>query len=134
MLVHTIGRFGSPVAAEAFTHKYIFPGGYIPALSQMMEASEKVRLIATDVEMLRVHYAKTLREWYARCMEHREAIVDDVRRALLPHVDLLSRRAPSSTFEWGGLCNFQVQYCRNRYALPLTRDYMEEAERKLLAS
>ncbi len=132
MLVHTIGRFGSPVAAEAFTRKYIFPGGYIPSLSQMMEASEKVRIIASDVEVLRVHYARTLREWYARCMEHRQAIVEMFDERFF-RMWTFYLGAAVSTFEWGGLCNFQVQYCRNRYTLPLSREYMEEAERKLLA-
>lgn len=132
MLVHTIGRFGSPVAAEAFTRKYIFPGGYIPSLSQMMEASQKVRLIMSDVEVLRVHYAKTLREWYARCMEHREEIVEMFDERFF-RMWTFYLGAAVSTFEWGGLCNFQVQYCRNRYTLPLTREYMEQAERKLLS-
>ncbi len=132
MLLHTIGRFGSPVAAEAFTRKYIFPGGYIPSLSQMMEASQKVRLMATDVEVLRVHYAKTLREWYARCMENRQAIID-MFDARFFRMWTFYLAGAASTFEWGGLCNFQVQYSRNRYTLPLTRDYMEQAERKLLS-
>ena len=132
MLLHTIGRFGSPVAADTFTRKYIFPGGYIPALSQMMEPSQKVRLMATDVEVLRVHYAKTLREWYARCMKHRDAIIAMFDERFFRMWTFYLAGAVS-TFEWGGLCNFQVQYSRNRYALPLTRDYIEEAERKLLA-
>ena len=133
MLLHTIGRFGNPVAAEAFTRKYIFPGGYIPALSQMMEASQKVRLMATDVEVLRLHYAKTLREWYARCMEHRERIVAMFDERFFRMWTFYLAGAVS-TFEWGGLCNFQVQYSRNRYALPLTRDYIETAEQALLSA
>ncbi|MEL6878750.1 MAG: cyclopropane-fatty-acyl-phospholipid synthase family protein, partial [Pseudomonadota bacterium] len=75
MLLHTIGRMGGPGSTDAFTRKYIFPGGYIPALSETVEASEKFRLIATDVETLRVHYAKTLRQWYANCLANREAMV-----------------------------------------------------------
>ncbi|MWV28357.1 SAM-dependent methyltransferase [Aurantiacibacter rhizosphaerae] len=132
MLLHTIGRFGRPVAAEAFTRKYIFPGGYIPALSQMMEPSQRVKLMATDVEVLRVHYAKTLREWYARCVEHREKIIAMFDERFY-RMWMFYLAGAVSTFEWGGLCNFQVQYCRNRYTLPLTRAYIEEAERKLLA-
>src|SRR3546814_3136027 len=73
MLLHTIGRMGGPGATDAFTRKYIFPGGYIPALSETVAASEKVRLIATDVENLRLHYALTLREWYKRCVANRDA-------------------------------------------------------------
>src|SRR3546814_11341041 len=66
MLLHTIGRFGRPGSTDAFTRKYIFPGGYIPALSETLAAREKSRLIVTEVETLRRHYAPTLRQWYAR--------------------------------------------------------------------
>ncbi|MEL1250654.1 cyclopropane-fatty-acyl-phospholipid synthase family protein [Aurantiacibacter gilvus] len=132
MLLHTIGRFGSPASADAFTAKYIFPGGYVPALSEMMEPSQKVRLLATDVEILRVHYGKTLRAWYHRCMEHREAIVGMFDERFFRMWTFYLAGA-ASTFEWGGLCNFQVQYSRNRYNLPLTRGYIEEAESTLLS-
>ena len=71
MLLHTIGRFGGPGTTDAFTRKYIFPGGYIPALSEALAASEKHRLIHTDIETLRLHYAKTLRAWYANCEANR---------------------------------------------------------------
>ena len=75
MLVHTIGRMGGPGSTDAFTRKYIFPGGYIPALSETVAASEKSRLIATDVETWRLHYAHTLRAWYAKCEANRDRIV-----------------------------------------------------------
>lgn len=75
MLLHTIGRMGTPGHTDAFTRKYIFPGAYIPALSETLAASEQVRLIATDIETLRLHYAYTLREWHARCVARRDAIV-----------------------------------------------------------
>jgi len=131
-LIHTIGRMGGPGATDAFTQKYIFPGGYIPALSEMVGASEKVRLIASDVETLRVHYAKTLREWYARCLAHRaeiEALYDE--RFFRMWTFYLAGAA--TVFESGGMCNYQVQYTRDRYALPLARDYMAEAEADLTA-
>ncbi|WP_427969986.1 class I SAM-dependent methyltransferase, partial [Altererythrobacter sp.] len=75
MLLHTIGRFGGPGTTDAFTAKYIFPGGYIPALSETLAASEKMRLIHTDIETLRLHYARTLRAWYANCEAHRSEII-----------------------------------------------------------
>lgn len=133
MLLHTIGRMGGPGRTDAFTNKYIFPGGYIPALSETVTTSEKVRLIATDIETLRLHYAKTLREWYDRCLANREAIVAayDERFFRLWTFYLAGSTA---SFENGGLCNYQIQYARNRDALPLTRDYIKEAERKLLRS
>jgi cyclopropane-fatty-acyl-phospholipid synthase len=133
MLLHTIGRMGKPGSTDAFTRKYIFPGGYIPALSETVAASEKVRLIASDVENLRLHYAKTLRAWYARCVEHRETIVAmfDERFYRLWTFYLSGATA---AFESGAMCNYQIQYTRSRHALPLTRDYMADAERKLLGS
>ena len=130
MLLHTIGRMGKPGKTDAFTDKYIFPGGYIPALSETVAASEKARLIATDVETLRLHYAKTLREWYARCMAHRDEIVamHDERFFRMWTFYLAGATA---AFESGSMCNYQIQYARSRHALPLTRDYVAEAERAL---
>jgi cyclopropane-fatty-acyl-phospholipid synthase len=131
MLLHTIGRMGKPGRTDAFTDKYIFPGGYIPALSEAVSVSEKLRLIATDVESLRLHYARTLRAWYKRCVDHREEIVAlfDERFFRLWTFYLAGSTA---AFESGGLCNYQIQYARNRWALPLTRGYIEDEERRLL--
>ncbi len=127
MLLHTIGRMGGPGSTDKFTSKYIFPGGYIPALSEMVAASEKARLPISDVEVLRVHYAYTLKEWYRRTVENREAIVAlyDERFFRMWQFYLAGAWA---SFTHGGMVNFQVQYARNRHALPLTRDYMVEAE------
>ncbi|KUO57667.1 MAG: cyclopropane-fatty-acyl-phospholipid synthase [Sphingomonadales bacterium BRH_c42] len=132
MLLHTIGRMGTPGTTDAFTRKYIFPGGYIPALSETLAASEKYRLIAADVETLRLHYALTLREWYRRCMEHRAAITAlyDERFFRMWTFYLAGATA---AFEHGGMCNYQIQFTRQRRALPITRGYMAEAEAKLLA-
>jgi cyclopropane-fatty-acyl-phospholipid synthase len=131
MLLHTIGRMGKPGLTDAFTDKYIFPGGYIPALSETVATSEKMRLIATDVETLRLHYARTLREWYRRCLENRPEIVAlfDERFFRLWTFYLSGSTA---AFESGGLCNYQIQYARNRHTLPLARGYIEEEERRLL--
>ncbi|MEW9856218.1 class I SAM-dependent methyltransferase [Novosphingobium sp. M1R2S20] len=131
MLLHTIGRMGSPGSTDAFTRKYIFPGGYIPALSETVAASEKVRLIATDVETLRLHYARTLRAWYERCVVQRDAIVGmfDERFYRMWTFYLAGATA---AFESGGLCNYQIQYARSRHALPLSRDYIGETEKHLL--
>jgi len=131
MLLHTIGRMGKPGTTDAFTDKYIFPGGYIPALSETVAVSEKMKLIATDVEMLRLHYAKTLREWYKRCLDHKDemvALMDE--RFFRMWTFYLS--GSTAAFESGGLCNYQIQYARNRHTLPLTRGYIEAEERRLL--
>ena len=131
MLLHTIGRMGTPGMTDAFTRKYIFPGGYIPALSETVQASEKFRLMATDVEMLRVHYGKTIKAWYANCLKHKDAIVDMYdERFFRMWTFYLSGAA--TVFEYGGMCNYQIQYARDRYALPLTRDYIGDAEARLL--
>ena len=132
MLLHTIGRMGSPGRTDDFTRKYIFPGGYIPALSETLAASERVRLIATDVETLRLHYARTLREWYARCVARREEIIAlfDERFFRMWTFYLAGATA---AFEHGGMCNYQVQFVRSRHTVPLTRTYMAEAETRLLS-
>ncbi len=130
MLLHTIGRIGGPGSTDAFTRKYIFPGGYIPALSETVAASEKFRLIAADTEMLRLHYAKTLRAWYANCMAHREAIVAAYDERFFRMWTFYLAGATAS-FEHGGMCNYQIQYIRDRRAVPLTRGYMAEAETAL---
>lgn len=132
MLLHTIGRFGPPGKTDEFTRKYIFPGGYIPALSETMAASEKVRMMPTDIEILRLHYAKTLRQWYARCQEHKDYIVEKYGERFFRMWTFYLSGATAS-FENGGMCNFQIQYVRRREALPITRGYMAEAENALIA-
>ncbi|MEP3051452.1 MAG: cyclopropane-fatty-acyl-phospholipid synthase family protein [Erythrobacter sp.] len=133
MLLHTIGRMGSPGSTDAFTRKYIFPGGYIPALSETVDASEKYRLIATDVETLRVHYGKTLRQWYANCKTHRDAIIDMYDEKFYRMWTFYLSGA-ATVFEYGSMCNYQIQYARSRYALPLTREYIEAEEKRLIAA
>jgi cyclopropane-fatty-acyl-phospholipid synthase len=128
MLLHTIGRFGRPGATDAFTRKYIFPGGYIPALSETLAASEKSRLIATDIETLRLHYALTLRQWYARALAHEAEIVAMMGERFFRMWTFYLAGA-TSAFESGGMGNYQIQFARSRHALPLTRDYLGEAER-----
>jgi cyclopropane-fatty-acyl-phospholipid synthase len=131
MLLHTIGRFGSPSSTDAFTRKYIFPGGYIPALSETLASSEKFKLIASDVETLRLHYAMTLREWYKRVQANRDAIIAQYDERFYRMWTFYLAGA-TAAFESGGMGNYQIQFTRNRRALPITRDYMAAAERELL--
>ncbi|RKF19441.1 class I SAM-dependent methyltransferase [Altericroceibacterium spongiae] len=130
MVLHTIGRMGDPEPTDAFTLKYIFPGGYMPALSEIAEASQHYHLLAADVEMLRVHYAKTLRAWYERTLEQREAIeaMYDPRFFRMWTYYLAGA---SVGFEYGNLCVYQIVYSRNRHALPLTRPYFEPDKRSV---
>lgn len=127
MLLHTIGRMGVPGATDAFTSKYIFPGGYIPALSEIVRASEPSRLIATDIETLRLHYAHTLRAWYQRTVA-RQAEIEALYDARFFRMWTFYLAGATAAFEHGGMCNYQVQFARSRHALPITRDYIAEAE------
>jgi cyclopropane-fatty-acyl-phospholipid synthase len=127
MLLHTIGRMGSPGATDAFTRKYIFPGGYIPALSETLASSEKMRLIASDVENLRLHYAMTLREWYKRVRAIREDVIARYDEKFY-RMWIFYLAGATAAFEAGGMCNFQIQYIRSRHNVPITRDYMRQAE------
>ncbi|WP_374411336.1 class I SAM-dependent methyltransferase [Novosphingobium colocasiae] len=130
MLLHTIGRMGGPGATDLFTRKYIFPGGYIPALSETVAASEKVRLIAADVENLRLHYAKTLRQWYSRCVANKDAIIAMMDERFY-RMWLFYLSGATAAFESGSMCNYQIQYIRDRHATPITRDYLADAEAAL---
>ena len=130
MLLHTIGRMGGPARTDAWTSKYIFPGGYNPALSEVLTASESVKLIAADIETLRLHYAYTTAHWYRRLTENQaqvEALYDD--RFFRMWQFYLAGAVVA--FRHGGLCNYQIQFIRTRRALPITRDYMWETERAL---
>jgi cyclopropane-fatty-acyl-phospholipid synthase len=131
MLLHTIGRLGKPGSTDAFTRKYIFPGGYIPALSETLAASEKVKLIASDVETLRLHYAMTLREWYQRVQSNREAVIAQYD-ARFYRMWIFYLAGATAAFESGGMGNYQIQFTRSRRAIPITRDYMLETERELM--
>ena len=130
MLIHTIGRAGAPGVTDAFTAKYIFPGGYIPALSEIARGYEGLRYYMTDVEVLRLHYAKTLAHWYARTVAARDDIVAlyDERFFRMWTFYLAGSYV---AFQYGGLVNYQLQFARSRHTLPITRDYMTEAERAL---
>ena len=130
MLLHTIGKLGeASMAPDPFTDKYIFPGYHLPALSEMVTASQKVRLIASDVENLRLHYALTLQHWLDRANRARRQIeaMYDERFFRMWEFYLAGGIV---MFENGGGCNYQIQYIRNRNALPITRDYMAEAEQR----
>jgi len=133
MLLHTIAKFGKAGSPDPFTDKYIFPGYHLPSLSQMCAASEKVRMIASDVETLRLHYAYTLRHWLDRATASRGKIeaMYDARFFRMWEFYLAGAVVG---FENGTMCNYQIQYIRDRRALPITRDYMAEAEAEYRAA
>ncbi|MBX3563168.1 MAG: class I SAM-dependent methyltransferase [Sphingomonas sp.] len=129
-LIHTIGRAGGPGVTDAFTQKYIFPGGYIPALLEIARGYEGQRMFMTDVEVLRLHYALTLEHWYRRTVAAKDDIVAlyDERFYRMWCFYLAGCIV---SFRNGGLVNYQLQFSRARDALPLTRDYIGEAEARL---
>ncbi|MES2288619.1 MAG: cyclopropane-fatty-acyl-phospholipid synthase family protein [Pseudomonadota bacterium] len=129
MLLHTIGRMSTPGTTDEWASKYIFPGGYAPSLSEMTAASERY-LIQTDCETWRLHYAWTLRHWYARIMANR-AEIEQVYDARFFRMWQFYFAGCTSAFEHGVLCVYQLQYAKNRRALPVTRDYMHKIEDEL---
>jgi len=130
MLLHTIGLLGEPAnGPDPFTDKYIFPGYHLPALSEMVSASEKARLMASDVEMLRLHYAYTLRHWLERATRQR-AKIEALYDARFFRMWEFYLAGGIVMFESGAACNYQIQYLRDRQAVPMTRDYMLETERR----
>jgi cyclopropane-fatty-acyl-phospholipid synthase len=130
MLLHTIGKLGEvSKGPDPFTDKWIFPGYHLPSLSQMSEASEGARLISSDVENLRLHYGLTLRHWLERATAAR-AQIEAMYDARFFRMWEFYLAGGIVMFESGAACNYQVQYIRDRRALPITRDYMLETERR----
>ncbi|MGY6708896.1 MAG: class I SAM-dependent methyltransferase [Rhizobiaceae bacterium] len=133
MVLHSIGRSGPPSSTAPFIRKYIFPGGYIPALSEVLPAVERAGLAVTDVEILQLHYAETLKAWRERFLANRDkakAIYDE--RFCRMWEFYLS--ASEAAFRWSDLMVFQIQLTRASDTTPMTRDYMVDMERSLTAS
>jgi len=129
-LVHSIGRIDGPGTTNPWIAKYIFPGGYIPALSEVLPAIERAGLFVTDLEVLRLHYAETLRHWRDRFTANRDRAreVYDERFCRMWEFYLAASEA---SFRHMGFMVFQVQLTKNVSALPMTRSYMTEAEDSL---
>jgi cyclopropane-fatty-acyl-phospholipid synthase len=132
MLLHTIGRIGTPRTTDAWTTKYIFPGGYIPSLSEIARGAEGAHLICSDVETLRLHYGYTLEHWLRRAQAHK-AEIETMYDARFYRMWEFYLAGSATGFFNGHMVNYQLQYVRDRRALPITRDYMIEAERGLKA-
>ena len=130
-LIHTIARMGKPQPIGAWIRKYIFPGAYLPSTSQLVRATESSALWITDVENLRLHYAETLARWYQRFTENRQEIEElyDERFCRMWEMYLLGCEM---TFRFQNITVLQMQITREIDALPITRDYMLEAERALM--
>jgi cyclopropane-fatty-acyl-phospholipid synthase len=133
MLLHTIGSADGPGFTTPWLDRYIFPGGYIPALSEILKVVEASGLIVTDIEILRLHYATTLRAWRERFLARRDEAVAlyDERFCRMWEFYLASAEV---AFRCEGLVVFQLQLARQREAVPQTRAYIAEAEHRLRAS
>jgi cyclopropane-fatty-acyl-phospholipid synthase len=132
-LLHTIGRSDGPGTTNPWITKYIFPGGYSPALSEVMTPIERTGLITTDVEILRLHYAETLRHWRRRFVANRDAIATlyDARFCRMFEFYLAGSEL---AFRHQDHVNFQLQITREQTAAPLTRDYVTEKERQMIGA
>jgi cyclopropane-fatty-acyl-phospholipid synthase len=132
MLLHSIGRSQGPDSTNPWIAKYIFPGGYIPSLSEVLPAIEDAGLLVCDVEILRLHYAETLKAWRERFMARREEAVQlyDERFALMWEFYLA---ACEMTFRKQDMMNFQLQLTRRQGVVPMTRDYIGHEEARLRA-
>ncbi len=126
-LLHAIGRMEGPGTTNAWLRKYIFPGGYCPALSEVIAAVERSGLWITDIEILRLHYAETLSQWARRFQANRERARElyDERFCRMWEFYLALSEA---SFRAGPMMVFQMQLSRRQDAVPLTRDYLLERE------
>ena len=122
-LLHSIGRMDGPGSANAWLHKYIFPGGYAPALSEVFPAIERAGLWVTDVEILRLHYAETLRHWQERFAQHRPAI-ERLYDAKFCRMWEFYLAACEMGFRYDGFMVFQIQLAKRVDTVPITRDYI----------
>ena len=132
MVLHAIGRAEGPNATNPWIEKYIFPGGYIPALSEVLPAIERAGLLVADIEILRLHYAETLKAWRTRFM----ARAEEARRL---YDDRFVRMwefylaASEMAFRHQGMMVFQIQLAKRIDAVPITRDYIPREENRLRA-
>jgi cyclopropane-fatty-acyl-phospholipid synthase len=133
MLLHSIGRSEGPDATNPWIAKYIFPGGYIPALSEVLPVIERSGLLVCDIEILRLHYAETLKAWRERFLARRKEIVQlyDARFARMWEFYLA---CSEMAFRKQNLMNFQIQLTKRQGVVPMTRDYVFHAESRLRAA
>jgi len=122
-LLHTIGQRGKPVATSPWMRKYIFPGGYIPSLSEITKVTEKYNINITDIEILRMHYAHTLSHWYKRTMDHKKEIIKMFDERFLRMWEFYLLISKYSFVNMGNVV-YQIQIAKNIHNLPLTRNYI----------
>jgi cyclopropane-fatty-acyl-phospholipid synthase len=135
MLLHTVGRWHGPSDTNAWVWRYIFPGGYTPALSELAPAIERSGLITSDIEVLRIHYAETLRAWRSNFLAKRKEVnrlfeENPILKTRFGGADRFIRMWEyylagfEASFRSYGLAVFQIQLIKNIDAVPMTRGYM----------
>jgi cyclopropane-fatty-acyl-phospholipid synthase len=133
MLTHTIGIAGAPRATDKWSRTYIFPGHYLPALSELVSATERTGWEVSDTETLRYHYAYTLAEWYRRtCLHERE--ITELYDARFFRMWQFYLAGAEQGFRGAAMVNYQVQTVKRRNTVPMTRDYMVEEAARLSAA
>ncbi len=130
MLSHCCGRADPPGYTDAWTRKYIFPGGYIPALSELVAPAEKAGWQVMDVEAMRFHYSLTLEEWYRRTVLHRDEIVSLYDEQFY-RMWLFYLAGAEQSFRHGNMVNWQILYVKDRAAIPMTREWIEQESARL---
>jgi cyclopropane-fatty-acyl-phospholipid synthase len=130
MVLHSICRSEGPGITNPWIAKYIFPGGYIPALSEVLPYIEKAGLLVTDIEILRLHYAETLKAWRQRFLAHREEVERIYDRRFVRMWEFYLA-ASEMTFREQNMMNFQIQVTKKQGVTPITRDYIAREERRL---
>jgi len=129
-VLHSIGRMEPPGTTNPWLRKYIFPGGYSPALSETLAAIENAGLWVTDIEILRMHYAETLKEWNRRFQANRAEVAQlyDERFCRMWEFYL---QCCEMSFRYMNQMVFQIQIAKRQDAVPVTRDYITNWERSL---
>ena len=128
-VIHSIGRYGLPAHTNPWLEKYIFPGGYIPTFSQMTNAIEKTSLKITDIEVMRLHYAETLKKWREKFFKNKSFLPKtyDEKFSRMWEFYLL---ASEYFFRSGGGMVFQFQLAKDQEVVPLDRKYISSLEKK----
>jgi cyclopropane-fatty-acyl-phospholipid synthase len=129
-LLHAIGRSGPPGITNPWIAKYIFPGGYIPALSEVLPAIEHSHLVVTDIEILQLHYAETLKAWRERFLAHRDEVLRLYDQRFLRMWEFYLA-CSEMAFRAGDMMVFQIQVAKHKGAVPQTRDYIGREEDRL---
>jgi cyclopropane-fatty-acyl-phospholipid synthase len=130
-LLHTIGRSSPPGITNPWIAKYIFPGGYIPALSEVLPAIERAHLVVTDVEVLQLHYAETLKAWRERFLAHRDEVVKKLYDQRFVRMWEFYLACSEMAFRECDMVVFQIQMAKRKGVAPATRDYIAREEARL---